>query len=408
MTLTWATIDSFADNSTSAELVARRPCPLCGHRHDREVTRYERFQFYSDDATRPKRADVRTALCERCFAVFMNPCYSAEGFRTLFAEAGMSYGSNVPAHGGQQIAWLEQRGLLRDGAVLLDVGCYDGGLLSRLPKSVERIGVDIDEPAISRGRERHPDIAFVCGDFEHFESPRAPTAITMFHVLEHLPRPVQALERLRQVAAPGARLVVEVPVVENGATHDINGFFSVQHLTHFSRSSLRASVESAGWKIEEIHEQPDYNGCRVLACACDPVAVRTGDPEDVARIWGLRAGHFSALESAARRLQAVPRDARCVIWGGGAHTEVLYHVTPFFLASPERPLAIVDGDLLKHGRTWRGVAIHSPKVLAGQDWSGTWLLVSSYGSQESIARAARDLGVPDSRIVRIYDSVRSY
>mgnify|MGYP000380287711 CR=1 FL=1 len=37
----------------------------------------------------------------------------------------------------------------------------------------------------------------------------------MFHVLEHLPRPVEVLRKLRSIAEVSTRLVVEVPVLEN-------------------------------------------------------------------------------------------------------------------------------------------------------------------------------------------------
>lgn len=406
MTLGWSTIEAFPGNRADPALVAARPCPVCGHEETRPVASYEGFQFYSDSAARPKRTDVRTVACRRCFALFMNPCYTAAGFATLFAEAGMSYGSHGPARHDEQAAWLSARGLLAPGAAVLDAGCYDGAFLAGLP-AVDRIGVDIDAPAIARGRERHPDVAFVLGDFERFRPPRPPTAITLFHVLEHLPRPVAVLQHLRAIAAPDARLVVEVPILENGHTNDINGFFSVQHLTHFSRATLRAALARGGWRVVEQHEQPDYNGCRVLAAPCDPHELAP-DPRDTERTHALVAAHSAALAAAAARVMAVPPDDRVVLWGGGAHTEVLHHVTPFFDACPERPLAIVDGDPLKHGTTWRGVSIHPPAALEGAGWSEAWLLISSYGAQPAMARAAVSLGVPESRIVRIYDEVRTY
>jgi hypothetical protein len=60
----------------------------------------------------------------------------------------------------------------------------------------------------------------------------------MFHVLEHLPDPVSVLKRLRDHAHNSTRLVIEVPILEKGQTNDIHGFFSPQHLTHFSKKTL--------------------------------------------------------------------------------------------------------------------------------------------------------------------------
>jgi hypothetical protein len=47
------------------------------------------------------------------------------GFNILFAEAGQSYGS-TEGRPHEQTKWLADRGLLDEGKVFLDVGCYDG------------------------------------------------------------------------------------------------------------------------------------------------------------------------------------------------------------------------------------------------------------------------------------------
>ena len=61
----------------------------------------------------------------------------------------------------------------------------------------------------------------------------------MFHVLEHLKNPLETLINILKSAHQTTYLLIEVPILENGFTNDINGFFSAQHLTHFSRQSLK-------------------------------------------------------------------------------------------------------------------------------------------------------------------------
>ena len=52
--------------------------------------------------------------------------------------------------------------------MVLDVGCYDGGFLACLPDEMSRHGVDIDAPAIARGREQYPTLTLVQGSFTDF------------------------------------------------------------------------------------------------------------------------------------------------------------------------------------------------------------------------------------------------
>lgn len=413
MVLSWNRIDSFDANRTSTALTAHRPCPVCGSIRSATVTVFNGFQFFTDSADGPKRADVAQAQCLDCFALFMNPGYSSYGFRTLFAEAGCSYGS-TSGRADEQRGWLEKRGLLAEGRRVLDVGCYDGGFLSKLPKDVLKTGVDIDGPAILRGRERHAraGIEFIHGDFETFEMDKAPDLITAFHVLEHLPRPVEVLKKLRAIAHGGTRALIEVPVLENGATKDINGFFSVQHMTHFSKQSLANALRMAGWRVVEAYECAGYNGLRVLAVPGDnppliPPLVKAGFG-DIALLHAYLSEWHRALFEAGKRIERTIDTKRWVVWGGGMHTEFLYHTTSFFHAAPEREYIIVDGDRLKQGRSWRGIRIYEKAALPEVDWSAAELLISSYGSQNEIAEAAISMNVPQDRITTLYDDVRVY
>jgi SAM-dependent methyltransferase len=409
----WAKINSFAGNNTSKSLGYHRPCPICGSLDARAILELNDFQFYSDSKREPKRFDVHENMCLNCSALYLNPCYSNYGFSVLFAEAGQSYGS-TSEHTDEQIEWLSTHDLLGDGARLLDVGCFDGYFLSCLPSNVKKLGVDIDEPAINRGRQKYAekDIQFYLGDFETFPySGSAPDTITMFHVLEHLPRPVEVLRKLRSIAEESTRLVVEVPILENGKTNDINGFFSIQHTTHFSSNSLRNCLALAGWKVEKQYQTKDYNGCRILASP--QLEARTDYPlnfvpEDCIDLNDNIAGWYRAIGSVENVIKKIPNCDRFVIWGGGAHTEFLYQTTSLFHTHRQKEFVIIDSDSIKHGHTWRGIPIFDPSIIMELDWSSTNLLVSSYGGQESIIEHANKLNVPASNIIRFYETVIRY
>ena len=77
-----------------------------------------------------------------------------------------------------------------------------------------------------------------------------------------------------------------------------------------------------------------------------------------------------------------------MIWGGGAHTEFLFQTTSFFHTYNNSDFIIVDGDPLKHGNSWRGINIFSPDILDKFNWDNKALLISSYGSQDTIKEIA--------------------
>ena len=410
----WSKVNTFLGNSCSNTLTFHRSCPICGSLQSRPVLELQNFQFYSDSFVVPKRVDLREHLCLACSALYLNPCYSNYGFQILFEEAGQSYGSSAE-HTNRQIEWLFELERLEAGYTILDVGCYEGGFLSKLPPNLNRIGVDIDGLAIERGRELHEKdgISLYQGDFETFEfEAKPPETITMFHVLEHLARPVEVLEKLGSISGKNTRLVVEVPTLENAKTNDINGFFSIQHMTHFSCQSVKHCLHKGGWEIETTFNAPDYNGYRVVAKLLDKNKKtnfkNTNSYDDVQLLVDYMANWYESLRIVETKLKHVDPDRRLIIWGGGAHTEFLYQCTSLFQKCENTRFIIVDSDPLKQGKSWRGINIYSPDLLKNINWSNTDLLISSYGGQEAITSRAEYLNVPIKNLIRLYDTITSY
>jgi len=411
--ITWSKVNSFAKNRGSKALGSFRPCPICGSIDSKTVMEIDGFQFYLDSEKIPKLFDVKESICLSCFAIYLNPCYSQYGFNSLFSEAGQSYGS-MQEHTNEQIEWLRDSKLLSDGYCVLDVGCYDGNFLSKLPENIKKVGVDIDEAAIERGRQEHQkaNIKLFSGDFETFLYDEVePDTITMYHVLEHLPRPVEVLKKLRSISKLSTKIVVEVPIIEDGNTNDINGFFSIQHTTHFSSNSLLNCLALAGWKVERKYKTSDYNGYRIVASVqseADRDISLSREKKDWSSLNSSLSSWYDAIGSVENIVQSIKKYKRFVIWGGGAHTEYLYQTTSFFHIHNQSEFIIIDSDSIKHGKTWRGLNVYDPSIIKDLDWSSINLLISSYGGQDSIAKEANEIGVPNARIIKLYETIRRY
>lgn len=392
------------------QILVERPCPICESPSSRTLWSFDGIQYYTDHPDGLNVVDVVTVVCRDCFAAYQNPAPTPEGFGILFEKAAASYGSTDGRH-AEQIGWLDERSLLSNDALVFDVGCYTGEFLAQLPPSVKRSGVDIDLPAIEIARQRDPGGQYVHSSFEELPiQDFQPDLITMFHVIEHVVNPREVLKRLLAISGEETRLLLETPIFENARIGDINGFFSTQHLTHFSRNSLERLVRSSGWMIEEWFEQPDYNGTRVL---CVPGAIDTSqelalspDLSDIGTHYKYVAGWLDSVSVAAERvLQSLQWD-EFVIWGGGMHTELAYALG--VLPHAKNLLFIVDSDESKQGHSWRGVEIKNPRDVSNCDWNSTGILISSYGSQEEIANALAYLGVPVENVVQLYDSIVAY
>ena len=115
-----------------------------------------------------------------------------------------------------------------------------------------------------------------------------------------------------------------------------------------------------------------------------------------------------AVSKVELAVHSLPDNERFVIWGAGAHTEYLYQLTSFFHKKSHCKFIIVDSDTLKHGTSWRGINIYSPDVLGNINWNSTGLLVSSYGSQDTIENVAISLDIPKDSIFKLYDRIRIY
>jgi SAM-dependent methyltransferase len=67
--------------------------------------------------------------------------------------------------------------------------------------------------------------------------------VTLFHVLEHMPKPIEVIEALYQIVKDDGWLFIEVPNIEQADASPSNIFFQA-HLLYFSESSLSAIATS--------------------------------------------------------------------------------------------------------------------------------------------------------------------
>jgi SAM-dependent methyltransferase len=136
---------------------------------------------------------------------------------------------------------------------LLDIGCGSGTFLHLArQRGFEVYGMDVSEHAVLEARRQY-DLAVKQGEIGSlgWDGGRF-DYISMFHVLEHLPDPRQALAYAGGLLKPGGSLIIQVP---NAASIQAGifgscwyGFDVPRHVINFTPGSLRLLLEQAGFK----------------------------------------------------------------------------------------------------------------------------------------------------------------
>lgn len=139
---------------------------------------------------------------------------------------------------------------------LLDVGCGDGKFLSEMKARGWQVdGIDFDPQAIKTAKAkyglslRHGELSKAGLPSDKFD------AITMSHVVEHVPDPIALLREIKRVLKPTGRLIMTTP---NSASighrkfgPDWFGVDAPRHLNLFCSRALVKASRAAGFN--EIH-----------------------------------------------------------------------------------------------------------------------------------------------------------
>lgn len=208
--------------------------------------------------------------CTRCGHRQTDPMPADAVLESAYAEAAS--GDYVQEAAGQRET--ARRALLRierhlqpdphNGAGrmrrLLDLGCWVGFLLSEAQKrGWEATGVEPSQFASAYAREelgldvQTADLLTAPLPLGHFD------AIVMGDVIEHLPRPGEALDRMAELLRTGGVAWLALPDAGSLVARRLGRrWWSVipTHVQFFTRDSIRALLERHGWTVLSIETAP--------------------------------------------------------------------------------------------------------------------------------------------------------
>ena len=204
--------------------------------------------------------DAEIRRCTGCDMVFLTPQPSQEElglyYSTIYRE---DYRLTQVAERHKNDlgkAFLRVQQLLprlKPETRLLEVGAGSGAFLNAVrPYVKEALGVDPDL-ATRRWVEETLGIKMLGEIPQDGTAAEAFDVVVSFHVLEHVPAPLDFLVGLKKVLKPEGLLVIEVPNVDDAlvAVYQVPAYrqfyFQKAHLSYFSRKTLALALEKAGY-----------------------------------------------------------------------------------------------------------------------------------------------------------------
>ncbi|MCX7412431.1 MAG: class I SAM-dependent methyltransferase [Planctomycetia bacterium] len=246
-------------------------CPACGS-GDGVVVRDDLVDV--EDRIQGRYAISR---CKECSLVFLSlrptsealpRCYLPQYHVQDAARQGMLsrtlYG--IRAHVRRRRMLAATRGQLQS---LLEVGCGDASFLRHLdehcPPNVSLVGIDLQAPDIREGR-----LQVGRGERETLIIENQFDTVVLFNVLEHLRNPGDSLRRINSLMTPAGILFGEVPnwdsVWRKLFPHHWQGLQIPRHMTFFTPTTLRHTLEAAGFEVVRFRGSFDPGDLAVTLC----------------------------------------------------------------------------------------------------------------------------------------------
>ncbi len=231
-------------------------CPRC------EAETYLTLFRASDRLYRTTEQHFHLVECSDCGLVRLHPMPSPAELRRFYPqaywwEADDSASGRLAETYRQFVLGDHVRFVARslDGlAPLLDVGCGGGSFLHALGRPAQAtVGLDSSHTAASVAHANYR-LPAVCGSVpSHPFRPGSFGAVTLFHVLEHLPDPRRCLLAIRDVLTAEGKLFLQVPNADCWQFlllgSDWSGLDVPRHLIHFRAEDLENLLADCGFEV---------------------------------------------------------------------------------------------------------------------------------------------------------------
>lgn len=235
----------------------RLECPVCGGRQA------ERF-LEGPDRFHRRETIYELMRCSVCSLVWLNHPPKPEEMAWHY---GVDYHRTIETSGDADLAkrWRIPRDrvlALGQRGDLLDIGCSTGAFLYTLKDQGWRLhGIEISPEEARKAEVRSGASVFIGGILDAPFAPESFDVITGLHVLEHVDRLDETVEKLRGWLKPGGILYLNIPNIDALESRIFQSYwFGLEfprHLLHFSTKSLKHLFLTRGFEEVSLSTLPD-------------------------------------------------------------------------------------------------------------------------------------------------------
>jgi len=349
---------------------------------------------------------LEIGICRCCGHVYQRMHFGPETLADIYEKVYAAYHSPFAGGVGSGLAqdflrFLERHADL-PGVRVLEIGCYDGYLLSLLREAHGCLVMGCD-PSPGGAIAESAGIPVRHAYFSPSLFTDRYRLIIMRGLLEHIPGPVAFLADACHVLGDGGTLAIEVPSLIYSLENGVIGDFFHEHISYFT-SCLRAAgltVTASDW------EGPYLRVTARRSAGGNPDAIPCTGPEEVILLRSLFGTYQHLIRRMADELRDLIADAgdkRIYLYGGGGHTIGLLARVHGFL----RPKGVIDGDPAKEGKFIPGfdIPVCSKRILSSLDAGRDIVIVSSKIFQGEILRELRPLMKKGLPVITLYEGVQ--
>jgi NDP-4-keto-2,6-dideoxyhexose 3-C-methyltransferase len=264
-----------------------------------------------------------------------------------------------------------QRVDLKQGDVVVDIGCNDGTLFKYYPDGVEKIGFDparnIQSPGTQKGNWE-----FICSYFDSALYPdgcrkaKIVTALAMFYDVEE---PVEFVKDVARVLDDDGVFVVQMNYLPSMMENCCIDNVSHEHLCYYSLASLIVIFGMAGMRIFDA-EANDVNGGSIRIYASKKSKLCTDSFYELHKLeMALKLNSLEPYEAFAKQVESRFRFLDLMLADLKKKNEVVYAY-----GASTRGTGLMY--LLKNASVIKGVAERDP-MKWGRYMVGSWLPIVS-------------------------------